>query len=400
MTNALDILWATLEAVEPVLTPDAWRRIPTESRSALTASKLFVPGPPAHRIRCPACATPHMAPIIARPGPAATTRLFVKCPREARVPITEAHRQTWRGNARAIAEIIAASLDLSGGVNSVRGDRVFSCGHLAWHGQRVDVCFARGLCRRDSHKCAAAIPRSPLPTVAFVPVEMPLPDTWPDPKPIFLTLSTVCMISADAVVVDRALVEHALARRATFELPPQYMFRRAGDFWDVAFDGSDIRHIKDSVGMGYIARLLADPYRDVFAVQLLAARAGLDPRFAWGSLGEMIDDRGKAELRRAYFDLTAQLEEAEKNNDHGGINVIRPRLEQVSIELSRVLDNRGKPRKRSDASTIGKAISSAISREIDSITDLHSALGRHLRGFISTGMVFRYTPDRVIDWLL
>lgn len=400
MTDSLAILWATLEAVEPVLTPDAWRRIPDDVRALLVARRLFVAGSPAQRIRCPVCVVPHMAPVITRPGPNGTTRLFAKCPREARVPILDADRQTWRANARAIAEIIATSLDLSGSVNSARGDRVFGCGHLVWHGQRVDVCFARALCRRDGHKCAAAIPRAPLPTVVFVPDEIPFPDAWPDPKPIFLTLSTVCTVSADAVVVDRAVVEHALARRATIDLSPQYMFRQAGDFWDVAFDGSDIRHIKDSVGMGYIARLLADPYRDIFAVQLLAARAGLDPQFAWGSLGEMIDDRGKTELRRAYVDLTAQLKEAEKNNDLGGLSVIRPQLEQVSIELSRVLDNSGKPRKKSDAATIGKAISTAISREIDSITDLHTALGRHLRGFISTGTVFRYTPDREIDWLL
>lgn len=400
MTNALDILWATLEAVEPVLTPDAWRRLPSESRNLLMASKLFIPGPPALRIRCPACPTSHMAPIFARPGPAATTRLFVKCPREARVPITEAHRQTWRGNAHSVAESIAASLSLCGGVRAVRSDRVIYCGHLEWRGHRIDVYLARALCRRDGRKFAALIPRSPSPPMVFVPSEVPTEDGWLDPKPTVLTLHAVCDIQPGGLAIDHSLVERALVRRTNFDLLPKYMFRPAGDYWDVAFDGSDIRHIKDTIGMGYIARLLAEPYRNVLAVQLLAARAGLDPRFAWGSLGDLIDERGKRELRREYSDLTHQLAEAEKNDDLGQIGRIRPRLDQVSAELSRVLDKRGNPRTKSDAGNVGKAISTAISREIDNIGGHLPALGRHLRGFIDTGTVFRYRPDREIDWLL
>jgi len=401
MTDPLDILWATLEAVEPVLTPDAWRRLPTESRALLMNAKLFVPGPPAHRIQCPACVTPHMAPIIARPGPNGSARLFVKCPREARVLITEADRQTWRANARAVAEAVAASLALSGGVKAIRGDRVLGCGHLNWHGQRVEVCFARALCRRDGHKFAALIPRSPSPPIVFVPGEVPPEDGWSDPKPTLLSLQAVCEIRTGELAIDRKLVEHALARRTNLDLRPKHMFRLTGDYWEVTFDGSDIRHIRDSVGMGYIARLLADPYRNIFAVQLLAARAGLDPRFAWGSLGELVDGQGKRDMRREYADLTAQLAEAEKNGDVGQIDLIRQRRDQMSAELSRVLDKHGNPRRKSDAATIGKAISTAISREIDHISAILSTLGKHLRGFVNTGTTsFQYTPDREIDWLL
>lgn len=400
MTNALDILWATLEAVEPVLTPDAWRRIPTESRSALTASKLFVPGPPAHRIRCPACATPHMAPIIARPGPAATTRLFVKCPREARVPITEAHLQTWRGNARSVAESIAASLSLSGGVRAIRSDRVIDCGQLQSHGQRAGVFLARALCRRDGHKFAQAIPRSALPSVVFVPSEIPPDDIWLEPRPLVFALSGSCELSDDALIVNRRVVEQSLARRVDGWRGPRYLFRRAGDYWDVSFNGSQTTHISHSVGMTYLALLIAAPYRDIPALDLLAARAGVHPNTAWGGAGEIADEEFKRQLKQRYADLQARKDEAHKYDDLGTLDRVQHEMDQLAAELRQRLDRRGKPRKQSDAETVRKAVSIAVSRAVDEFEADLPELMRHLRASVNSGTVFRYEPETEIDWSL
>jgi len=400
MTNALDILWATLEAVEPVLTPDAWRRIPTESRSALTASKLFVPGPPAHRIRCPACATPHMAPIIARPGPAATTRLFVKCPREARVPITEAHLQTWRGNARSVAESIAASLSLSGGVRAIRSDRVIDCGQLQSHGQRAGVFLARALCRRDGHKFAQAIPRSALPSVVFVPSEIPPDDIWLEPRPLVFALSGSCELSDDALIVNRRVVEQSLARRVDGWRGPRYLFRRAGDYWDVSFNGSGVTHIDHSVGMTYLALLLAVPYRDVAALDLLIARAGVHPDTIWGGAGEIADEEFLRQIRVRYSDLQTRRDDATKHHDLGTLHRVQQEMDQLAAELGRRMDRRGKPRKETDAETVRKAVSNAVSRAIDGFKGHLPELMRHLRASVNSGTVFRYEPETEIDWSL
>lgn len=401
MTSPLDILWATLEAVEPVLTPDAWRRLPTESRSALTASKLFVPGPPARRIQCPACAIPHMAPILARPGPAGSTRLFVKCARVARVPITEAHRQTWRGNARSVAESIAVSLSLSGGVRAVRSDRVIDCGQLQSQGQRAGVFLARALCRRDGHRYAQAIPRSPLPSVVFVPSEIPPDNIWLEPKPLVFALSGSCELSDEALVVNGRIIQQSLALHVDVRRDPQYLFRRAGDYWDVSFNGSGVMHIDHSVGMTYLALLLAAPYRDVAALDLLIARAGVHPDTIWGGAGEIADEEFKRRLQVRYSDLQARKDEASKHNDLGTRDHIQQEMDQLAAELCQRLDRRGKPRKETDAERVRKAVSNAVTRAIEGFKkkDLPELM-RHLMASVKSGTVFRYEPETEIDWLL
>lgn len=400
MTNPLDDLWAALEAVEPVFTPDAWRRIPTDSRTLLTTSNLFVPGPPARRIQCPACATPHMAPILARPGPAGSTRRFVKCPREARVPITEAHRQTWRGNARTVAQSIAASLNLTGSIKAVRSDRLIDCGYLESHGQQVSVYFARALCRRDGHKYAQAIPRSALPCVVFVPSEIPPNNIWLEPRPLVLALSGNCELSDKALVVNGRIVEQSLAQRIDVRRDPQYLFRRAGDYWDVSFNGSGVIHIDHSVGMTYLALLLAAPYRDVAALDLLVARAGVHPDTIWGGAGEIADEEFLRQIRVRYSDLQTRKDEATKHHDLGTQHRVQQEMDQLAAELGRRMDRRGKPRKQTDAETVRKAVSNAVSRAIDGFKDHLPALRLHLTGAIKSGTVFTYLPEKELDWSL
>ena len=41
----------------------------------------------------------------------------------------------------------------------------------------------------------------------------------------------------------------------------------------------------------------------------------------------------------------------------------------------------------------------AVARAIEGIRAEHDELGKHLDGFISSGVIFRYAPDRRIDWL-
>ena len=68
------------------------------------------------------------------------------------------------------------------------------------------------------------------------------------------------------------------------------MFQRRGEFWQLSFDGGT-KFLKDSIGLGYIARLLMEPHRDIPAVTLLAARIGIDPLVTTGSSGEVLDDQ-------------------------------------------------------------------------------------------------------------
>ena len=51
------------------------------------------------------------------------------------------------------------------------------------------------------------------------------------------------------------------------------VFRREGDYWLVVFDGHTVR-VRDLKGMRYLARLLADPGRELHVLDLVAAETG------------------------------------------------------------------------------------------------------------------------------
>lgn len=166
----------------------------------------------------------------------------------------------------------------------------------------------------------------------------------------------------------------------------------------MSFDGES-KYLKDSVGLGYIARLLMEPYREVPAVTLLAARAGIDPLVTSGSSGELLDDQARDEYGRRYCELQEELHEAKENNDLGQIEKFEGEMEQLTNELASATGLGGRSRQKTDIEKVRKAVREAISRDIGRIGEQHEALGNHLTAFITTGLSCRYAPESEIDWL-
>lgn len=389
-----------MEAVAPVLTPDGWRRIPRATRETLQSAGLVIQGPAAQRVRCPVCAHAHYERVIARPDREGNLQYFINCPKEMRVQIKDADRQTWRVNVEAVATAVSASLCLVGVVRPMGSDRVYHCGHYLRNDIRMDVYLARGLCRKDGRQIATSVPRSIVRPLVLAPKELPAGKLWAEMEPSLVLMSTAAWLENGQLVVDSRLVEQAFLRASRGDYSTANVFRSRGDFWDVAFDGSEIIHVARSVGMAYIARLLAQPHESIPAVTLLAARAGIDPRVPTGSTGKMLDERMKTDLRRAYADLMAQREEAEKNNDFGTLDALEKEMDQLTVELSQRLGLYGHAREGSDVDRVRKSVSMAVSR---GITDLGKKLPKietHLTAAISSGLFFKYAPDREIDWLL
>lgn len=399
MTDSMKALWSVMEAVEPVLTPDGWRRISQATREALVSAKLVIPGAAAERVRCPVCAEAHFERVIARPSPDGTQRFFIKCPKEMRVPISAADRQTWRVDVAAVASAVSVALGMEGIVKSMGNDRVYHCGQHAWRDLRVEVYLARGLRRKDAVQVAGIIPRGIIPPIVFVPCEHPADASWPDPPPTVILLNSAARFEAGRLTIDGRQIDQVLMRRTRGDMLPNNVFRCRGDYWEVAFDGSEVKLLKDSVGMRYLSRLLVEPKHSIAAVTLLAARAGIDPRAAAGTSGEMLDDVGKADLRTKYVELMAQRDEAEKFNDKR-LDQINEQLDALGVELSRRLGVGGRAREESDAERCRKSVSMAVSREIEKINKELPPLGTHLMTAVSSGAIFKYAPDRDVDWLL
>jgi hypothetical protein len=177
-----------------------------------------------------------------------------------------------------------------------------------------------------------------------------------------------------------------------------FVFRRNGEYWRLTFDGRTV-DMKDSVGLAYICRLLNEPNRDIPAVSLLAARAGIDPRAASGSSGKLLEEADREKYGRLYRESSEELEDAKKNNDLGRIAKLQTQMDGLASELARATGLGGRSREKTDADKVRKSVSMAVSRDIERIAGKHAALGRHLQIAISSGYTFRYAPEQPIDWL-
>jgi hypothetical protein len=213
-------------------------------------------------------------------------------------------------------------------------------------------------------------------------------------RPILVYRMTPAFLARPKPDVPIADAAALLARLANAD----HIFQRIGQMWAMKFQG-EIRFIEDSRGMFYIARLLAEPTRDVPAVSLLAAAAGIDPRVATGTSGPLLTAETYKEYKRKYIEAQEELEEAERDNDLGRIQQAKRERHALAVELARATGIGGRSRQKTDSERVRKSVSMAVSRAIETVGKEHDSLGRHLTATISSGLLFRYAPEPPIDWL-
>jgi hypothetical protein len=181
------------------------------------------------------------------------------------------------------------------------------------------------------------------------------------------------------------------------------VFRREGDYWTVAFAGDTVR-IRDAKGMRHLARLLAEPGRELHALDLARTDAVADrhatdgvPELAPGGLGDAgprLDAAAKAAYRDRLEELRGEVAEGEAWNDAERAARARTEMEFLADELAGAVGLGGRDRKAGSAAerarlSVTRAIRSALAR----IAEQHPALGRHLDATIRTGTFCSYTPD-------
>ncbi len=187
------------------------------------------------------------------------------------------------------------------------------------------------------------------------------------------------------------------------------MFRREGEYWSIAYEGGAFR-LKDSKGLRYLARLLAEPGREIHALDLVAgergtgdaartAEPGLTP--SRGDAAEILDVQAKAEYRRRLDDLEDELEEARAFGDTERAARAEAERDFLVRELAAAIGLGGRDRRMGSPSerarvSVTRAIRSALAR----IQEHSPALGEHLERTIRTGTYCSYAPDprASIDW--
>lgn len=180
------------------------------------------------------------------------------------------------------------------------------------------------------------------------------------------------------------------------------IFRREGDYWAVTFDDRTVR-VRDLKGTRYIARLLAEPGRELHVVDLVggemdaAADSSAEPRLSYATLGDagpVLDARAKDAYRRRLTEIEDDLEDARGKGDLARAAQADAERDLLVSELSRAVGLGGRERRVGSAAERARAsVTRAIRQAMLRIGEHHPSLGAHLDRAIRTGTYCAYAPD-------
>jgi ATP/maltotriose-dependent transcriptional regulator MalT len=189
--------------------------------------------------------------------------------------------------------------------------------------------------------------------------------------------------------------------------------RREGDVWLFDYEGRSIR-VRDSKGMRYLARLLAEPGAEVHAVDLVggvaapaataataAAEAGLEARAGDDHAGPLLDDQAKAAYRQRVEALREDIEEAESFNDPERAARAREEMELIAEQLAGAVGLGGRDRKAASTSERARVNATrSIRTLLKRVAEYDEGLGHELESTVRTGTFCAYEPDprRPVRW--
>jgi tetratricopeptide (TPR) repeat protein len=190
-----------------------------------------------------------------------------------------------------------------------------------------------------------------------------------------------------------------LREQGSASAPHRDLFCREGDYWSVAFEGRLVR-LRDRVGLRYLARLLADPGRELHVLDLVAGERG-GPAPPSRDMGPVLDARAKEAYRRRLAEIEGDVEEAEANGDAGRAARAEQEREFLVRELSRAVGLGGRDRRGGSASERARAsVTRALRQALSHVREHDPRLADHLDRTVSTGTCCAYRPDPLapVSW--
>lgn len=175
------------------------------------------------------------------------------------------------------------------------------------------------------------------------------------------------------------------------------VFRREGEYWLILYE-TDVFRLRRTLGLAYLARLLANPGREIHVLDLV----GSDPSLA-SDAGPLLDAEARRAYRERLEELVIDLADAEQNNDLERAAAYRAEAQLLQNELARGEGLGGRERAAGSASERARqAVTKALKSALGRIAAESPALSRHLASTVRTGTYCRYDPDpRVpITWRL
>ena len=167
-----------------------------------------------------------------------------------------------------------------------------------------------------------------------------------------------------------------------------------GEVWAVTFRGRTVR-VRNTKGMRDLVRLLAEPGRELAALDLM------DARVVEADTGDAIDETARRQYRQRLEDIEPELDAADRGQDTGASERLAAEREAILAELTSAFGLGGRSRRTgSSAERARTAVTARLRDSIKRIGEAHPDLGRHLSRSVRTGTFCRYDPDPPEPWTL
>ena len=192
---------------------------------------------------------------------------------------------------------------------------------------------------------------------------------------------------------------HAVhAVHAVPDAPSEARLAREGDVWMLAFEGTSVR-LRHTLGLAYLARLLARPEAEIPCLELAAAATGAAAPAPGGPGDVLLDPEARAAIRRRLEDLASERALARENADLGREEALAGEAEALTRELGAALGLGGRSRRTAGAlERARQSVTKALRGTARRIAEVHPRLGRHLEASLRTGTFCRYAPERPVRW--
>ncbi len=172
------------------------------------------------------------------------------------------------------------------------------------------------------------------------------------------------------------------------------MFARVGDCRRIVHRGTEVL-VPDLVGFRHIERLVAEPGREIHALDLVAWEQGEASGVRDVGI-PMLDDEARAAYRRRLSEIDEDIADADACNDLRRRELAERDREYLVAELARAVGWAGRTRTTGASDERARtAVTRSVRYALKRLTEHQPELGRHLGRAIRTGTYCSFEPDEL-----
>lgn len=219
----------------------------------------------------------------------------------------------------------------------------------------------------------------------------------------------VVLAPADAAVLGRLGPVAGRTRFGSAAVEPSTAtLRRDGKWWVASCEGVTVR-LRDTLGLRYLAELVATPGVERHALDLVDRVEGVDAgglaRRKLGDAGPLVDSQARAAYRRRIEELRAEIDDAFAAENIERAEAIQGELDLLVLQLTQAFGLGGKERRAASAAerarlNVTRALRSAVAKVVEALPGPGAVLDRRVR----TGLYCAYecaaSPEDEVRWIV